>query len=438
MTSNRWQTVCRNSRFAILSCLLLALAVPVVPASAQTYNILYKFSGGSAGWFPEAGLVRDAAGNLYGTTALGGLAGIGCGSNGCGTAFKLTRTATGWVYSVIYSFHGGIDGTRPMSQLVMGADGSLYGTTAYGGAGNCVDQQGYTGCGTVFQLTPHLCGSPLCSWNETPLYRFTGGQDGAHPWLGTLLLDHAGNLYGTTPAGGIRSDNCPTRNCGIVFKLSQTNGRWAESIVYAFTGNEDAAIPYGGVISDAQGNLFGTTVGGGLSGYGTVYELSPNGSGWAESILNSFTFGEGGEPWSGVIQDPSGNLFGTTESLYGTVYEVRPAGNGWVFGEVIQLPGSGIELGGPTGGVIRDSAGDLYGTAPIGGTLQSGDVFKLAPRSGGGWNYTEIHNFGSNGDGYLPYGNLMQDASGNIYGTTTEGGGGSCIGGCGVIWEITP
>ncbi len=431
-----------NSRSRYLAvAILVATACAMFTAGsaqAQTYRVLYQLTGGSAGWSPQAGLVSDSAGNLYGTTAFGGVSGPGCGSNGCGTVFKLTRTGGGSVYSVIYSFHGGIDGARPTSQLAIGSDGSLYGTTGYGAAGNCTGGQGYTGCGMVFKLSPHACGFPTCPWTETALYRFSGGHDGGTPWLGTLLLDSAGNIYGTSSAGGVRSSNCPSHGCGVVYKLLEVSGHWTEDVIYEFQGGDDGEVPYGGLILDSRGNLYGTTTAGGQNGYGTVYQLSPNGSGWTETILNSFTFGEQGDPWAGLTIDPAGNLYGTTEALYGAVFEVSPSGNGWRFGDIIQLPGSGVELGGPTGGVVRDSAGNLFGGTPIGGALDSGSIFELTPNSQGGWTYVLLHSFGSRGDGVSSYGNLMLDGSGNVYGVATEGGGGSCAAGCGIIWEITP
>jgi len=194
--------------------------------------------------------------------------------------FKLTHRGSGWALNTLYSFRGGQDGAFPEARAIIGPDGALYGTTAGGGGGSCT-QYYYSGCGTVFRLAPpaSACKIALCPWTETVLYRFTGQTDGASPTLGDLLLfDQAGSLYGTASLGG--SSNC-TQGCGVVFKLTPSNGGWTETTVYSFTG-PDGAWPFGGLIFDAAGNLYGTTESGGSYNYGAIYELMPSDSGWNE------------------------------------------------------------------------------------------------------------------------------------------------------------
>ena len=269
-----------------LLVLLLVLLTPQ-PAQAQTFKVIHTFTGGADGAWPYAGLTMDRAGNLYGTAQAGGggnLRSSGCGGSGCGTVFKLVPRGSGWVFTTLYSFQGGSDGAVPTARVIFGPDGSLYGTTSVGGAGY----------GTVFKLQPPLvaCKSALCPWTETVLYRFTGGSDGANPGGGDLIFDKAGNLYGTAQYGGYEGGSCSeTGGCGVVFELTPSSSGWIYSVIHRFTGGADGGYPYSGVISDNAGNLYGTAGGGGSSGGGTVYELIPSGSGWQEKTLCSFPTG---------------------------------------------------------------------------------------------------------------------------------------------------
>jgi len=410
-------------------------------AQAQTFQVIHDFTDGQDGAGPLVGLTIDKPGNLYGTAYSGGYFGGNCYSAGCGTVFKLAHKGSGWVFTPLYLFQGGDDGQQPYARVVFSPDGRLYGTTDEGGGNPC-----YGGsCGTVFSLAPPAtaCKSVLCPWSETVLYRFSG-PDGAFP-QGDLIFDQAGNIYGTTLAGGNTScSNGTGGTCGTVFKLTPSNGGWTESVAYAFTGDNDGFGPRGGVILDRAGNLYGTTTqggppqGGGLPN-GTVFELTPSGSGWSKSILFTFEqYGEGLEP-NGLIFDGSGNLYGGTPAgganKGGTVYELMPSNPGnWTFNVVYSF----CCEGGPDAALTMDAAGNLYGTQVQGGPGH-GAAFKLTP-SDSGWTYSSLHTFTLGSDGGYPYGSVILDADGNIYGTTESGGIGPCNYGygCGVIFEITP
>ena len=246
---------------------------------------VYSFNGsGGAPSLPYAGLITDSAGHFYGTTQFGG-------SYNQGTVFEVTPNAGGqWTESVLHNFTGGQDGGQPSGGLTFDAAGNLYGTTDFGGSEICK-----LGCGTIFKLTPRSG-----YWAETVIYTFTGGSDGREPYAG-LVSDAQGNFYGTTLLGGNLGNVCSS-GCGTVFKLSQSNGAWQESVLYAFAGGNDGTSPYAGLTFDGAGNLYGTTNGGGPYGSGTVFKLTPSqGGSWTESVLYDFTGGQDG-------QEPTGSL----------------------------------------------------------------------------------------------------------------------------------
>jgi uncharacterized repeat protein (TIGR03803 family) len=261
--------------FVALPVLLLSTILIQPYSRAQTFNLLHTFTGGRDGAEPYAGLMIDRGGNLYGT-ALGG----GCGY---GTVFKLTQKNGAWLFTLLYCFTGSNDGNAPVARVVFGPDGSLYGTTQFGGGNGCA---GNEGCGTVFRLRPPVgvCKASFCSWKEAVLYRFQGGSDGANPSYGDVVFDQAGNMYGTTRVGG--GTGCGGNGCGVVYELMPTGGgHWSESIIYRFTSGQDGAEPVGGVIVDSAGNLYGTSYAGGSFGGGTVFQLTHSGSGWVETTL---------------------------------------------------------------------------------------------------------------------------------------------------------
>jgi uncharacterized repeat protein (TIGR03803 family) len=388
-------------------------------AQAQTFTVLHTFTYGLDGASPYSGLAIDKAGNLYGTNTQGD------GGQDEGTVYKLKRSGSSWVFSPLFSFTGQTDGAVPEAGVIFGPNGTLYGTTQEGGV---------NGNGTVFNLKPSAsaCRSALCPWTETVLYRFAGRPDGADPGYGDVIFGQTGNIYGTTISGG---DN----NLGTVYQLAPSGNGWTESVLYSFAGPADGAAPNHGVILDKAGNLYGTTVVGGSSNSGTVFELSPAGSGWGEKVIYSFQgASDGSNPTAGLIFDQSGNLYGATSyggqggHDGGTVFELSPFGGGWTFSLLYSFTqGVGDDCG-PYGTLVMDGAGNLYGTTACDGIYNHGSVFKLT-HSGGSWTYTSLHDFTGGSDGNLPFCNVIFDGNGNLYGTAL--GGGIEFG---VVWEITP
>jgi uncharacterized repeat protein (TIGR03803 family) len=295
----------RPASAALAIAIVFALMVATTQsAQAQTFTVLHNFTNGADGGEPAAGLSMDRAGNLYGTASTGGNSSSGlCADRnprGCGTVFKLSRKGSGWVFTPIYTFSGP-DGANPQARVIIGPDGSLYGTTTYGGD---ADE------GTVFNLRPPAaaCKSALCPWTETVLYSFKGFTDGAEPTFGDLVFDEAGNLYGTTPHGG-QGDH------GTVYQLTPSDGGWTETVLYRFQGGHDGATPYAGLIFDNVGNLWGTTAFGGTLNNGTIYQLVPSGGGWTESVVYNFRGGgngDGANPYAGLIVDQFNNFYGGT------------------------------------------------------------------------------------------------------------------------------
>jgi uncharacterized repeat protein (TIGR03803 family) len=411
---------------AIMFVLTLGAAGPV---QAQSFQVIHNFTGGIDGQEPNYGLTIDATGALYGTTFEG--------DTGTGTAYKLAHKSTGWALTPLYVFAITSNGVVPYDTLVIGRDGKLYGTTGFGGVnGPCV-AYGHTGCGTVYtlQVPITLCHTTYCPWTETPLYKFTGYSDGSNPYGGALVFDQAGSLYGTTYAGG--GGSCPN-GCGVVFKLTPSGGGWTESVIYTFLGGTDGASPWAGITLDQAGNLYGTTSAGGAYSNGTAYELSPSGSGWTKKTLHSFqTLQDGGSPYAGLIFDHAGNLYGATQfggsGGGGTVFELTPSGGSWNYVVLYNLVGSGGgHAKGPVANLVMDTGGSLYGTTAGDGAYRFGSVFKLTHGTGG-WTYTSLHDFTSGPDGQLPRSNLVFDGNGNLYGTAYGG-----VDGDGVVFQITP
>jgi uncharacterized repeat protein (TIGR03803 family) len=399
------------SVFAVL--IAFATSTPVI---AQE-TVLYNFS--SNGGDPYAGLTFDASGNLYGTTEFG-------------TVFKLTpRAGGGWTEAVLYTFNGAGDADL-YAGLILDASGNLYGTEYFGGT---------YGWGFVFELTPAKGGG---TWTEKTLHSFSAnGTDGTSPSAG-LIFDTVGNLYGTTQSGGANGG-------GTVFELSPSDhGSWGEKILYNFIYNGTGAYePVAGLIFDASGNLYGTTLQGGTYGAGndhtggTVFELTPSADGsWTETVLYNFDESGSGPygPGAVLVLDPAGNLYSTTPdggtyNSSGTVFELSPqAGGSWTE-TTLHSFGNGSDGLNPFDGLVLDASGNLYGTTWQGGAYGKGTAFELMPEAGGAWEEKVLYSFGGSGtDGKNPSGGLIFDASGNLYGTTQGGG---AYGG-GTVFEINP
>jgi uncharacterized repeat protein (TIGR03803 family) len=381
-------------------------------------------------------------------------------------------------FKVLHTFTGGSDGVGPNGPLALDTAGNLYGVTVLGGSGT----QCSGGCGIVFELLPSGTkwkerilynfsgfassyvdpagslvfdkkgnvygttgqgGDPTCrcgevyeltratNWTQTVLHTFLGGSsDGAYPSFG-VIEDRAGNLYGVTQTGGLNSGNY-----GTVFGLTpNSDGTWTENIIYEFTGSRDGSDPYGNLALDTAGNLYGATSGGGVYGLGTVFKLTPTNGAWTETTLYAFTGGENGYSSGGIVLDSAGNLYGTTTSggsdAVGNVFKLTPANGYWNFSTVHSFTG-GRDGGYPEGRLTLDQAGNIYGTTALGGTYQYGTVFRLTLAQGV-WKETVLHNFANGADGQGPYGGLTLDSSGNLYGVASGG-----INNQGLVFEITP
>lgn len=380
---------------ALLAFAILLGLVPVTTpsAQAQTFTDLHDFIG-SDGGLPQAGLVRDSKGNLYGTTTVGG-------SVDQGVVFKVDASGH---ESVLHTFTAApTDGGAPHAALIRDKAGNLYGTTTGGGA---------YGAGTVFKLSN--------TRKFTLLYSFTGGSDGAAPY-GGVIQDNVGNLYGDTQSGG------NSTGLGVVFKLSKTGKL---TVLHNFSG-PDGANPYlTSLIMDAKGNLYGVTQQGGASNFGVVYRVSKSGK---FTLLHSFAggTGDGCEAMGTPAMDKAGNLYGTTEacgsSSEGTVWKLSKNGSETVLHNFDDSDNNDGAF--PYAGVIMDAKGNLYGDTQVGG-IDYGTVYELSPDGA----ITILHDFvGGSADGANPYGGLIRDAPGNLYGTTQNGGNNY-----GTVWKLAP
>jgi uncharacterized repeat protein (TIGR03803 family) len=414
-----------------------------------TEQVLWTFTGYSDGWGPKSKLLFDNQGNLYGTTEYGGSSSNSnqsCGEgSGCGMVYELSPQPGGtWTENILYSFCAPQnslcpDGLHPDAGLVFDESGNLYGTTELGGS---------EGGGTVFELSPPSV--PGGAWTETVLYNFctnkVGSQclDGQYP-ASDLVFDKQGNLYGTTAYGGSgHLDYDGYSGGGTVFELSPGVNGWTEAVLYNFCSLgqgkhcPDGADPSQGVTL-RDNNFYGATSSGGTSNDGTVYELSPGPNGWTQTVIFSVNSKSGGNGPDGRVSfDPAGNLYGTlgyggANEFIGAIF--RLGGKHTYL--AIPPPGGGEN---PQSGVLVDAKrGMLYGTTWGGGNnFYYGTVFEVA----GPEQATTIYNFCSQpncADGREAGSSLIEDPSGNLYGTTELGGSAACVdGGCGVVYEITP
>ncbi|MGP0096238.1 MAG: choice-of-anchor tandem repeat GloVer-containing protein [Terriglobales bacterium] len=411
----------RTKAIVVLTLLLFS-----IPSSGQagTEKVLYAFTGGLDGGQPMAGVIFDPAGNLYGVTQYGG-------AYNQGTVFELTPSPGGtWTETVLYSFGGVPDGSEPQYNLVMDGAGNLYGATSLGGPGECN--------GTVFELSPSESG-----WTFTLLYAFNGGNnDGCVPSSDLFLRN--GYLYGTTGDGG-------PANAGTIFVVPTSGGRDA---VWTFNGtNGDAPSGLGLINIRGSTGIYGTTIAGGDAGGGVVFEAVDNQGRAGIRDKYQFKTTKGKAGWSPygdlatqVNPDGLGIMYGTTSlcanGCQGTVYQLTqdpehyPPYDKWALSVLHSFSGLDGDGASPFAGVVLDAAGNLYGTTAYGGASAgyAGTVFKLTPGASNQWTETVLYSFSGGTDGSVPYATVVLDSTGNLYGTTYEGG----AYGQGVVYEVTP
>ena len=453
--------------------LLFILALATIASAEWNEKVLYAFQDVPDGATPVGGLVFDQAGNLYGATANGGSSSC-AGPGQCGTVFQLAPPAKkggSWTETVLYVFkgHDYNDGATPEGGLVIDSLGNLYGTTAYGGAGNCLLLGAAVGCGTVYELSPPAQKGD--AWTETILCSFPTAKQGYFPW-GDLVFDSAGNLYGATQFGGGHGTTCNGfyQYCGAIFELSPPEtkgGKWTEKVLYGFKGVApgaqfgDGANPNGGLILDDKGAIYGTTYFGGNNqkgrceggvggtGCGIVFELAPPnhaGGKWTEKVLHQFNGQDGSNSAAGVVFNRKGNLYCTTAAggegnfPSGSIVQFVPQSNGKWMAHILHSFQDNGDGGQPRAGLVFDAKGNLYGTASGGGSFGGGTIFRLRPETGGSWGFTGLYDFKAPQDGSYPAARLVFDKSGNMYGITQYGGNGQACGhyGCGTVFEISP
>ena len=400
---------------ALSACAGTNASLPVAPNGssaagplASGERVLYSFTGGSDGGNAATGLVLDAQGNLYGTTVVGG-------KDACGVVFKLSPKGNrSWNESVLFDFDCFSTGKNPHGGVTFDPNGNLDGTTVNGGAGpSC----GSYGCGVAFQLG---------SSGEKVLHVFTGGNDGFGPG-GAVVYDKNGNLYGTTPDGGAHYQ-------GVAYQISPSG---SEKILHAFSGGNDGGTgSLGNLLIDSSGILYGVTETGGANGAGTVFRLARVKHRWKLTTLYAFKGApDAASPYGGLVADKSGNLYGTTyyggASGVGTVFELKRRSHGYRERVLYSFKG-GSDGSSSTSTLLFGKSGDLYGTTSAGGgSCDCGTIFKVDPKTGV---ETVLHSFGGANDGAYSYYGLTQDSSGNMYGTTVAGGSKNQ----GAIFEFTP
>ncbi len=420
----------------IVTALFIAMACFLLPTrlSAQyTQSVLYNFCSDSQDHCPDGNTpmdtppLFDAHGNIFGATTSGG-------AYGKGVVYELTPSGGGYTQSVLYSFcpqSGCLDGSLPYGALALDTQGNLYGVTENGGTNNV---------GVLYELSPSGGGT----WTQTVIYTFCNCNTGGGSPISGPIFDAHGNLYGTASTGG-------TGHGGIVYELSPSGGgTWTPTVLYNFCSLQncaDGGHPYAGLIFDSQGALYGaTTNGGNQNNGGTVFKLTPGGGTWTESTLYSFCpvagCTDGQEPQGRLVFDSQGNLYGTTvgggSQNYGTVFALSPSGGGSWTESVLEnfCPQPTCVVGYyPVAGLTFDQQGNLFGTAPMGGVNGDGTAFELTPAGGGQWTFSVIHQFCSVGgchDGDEPVSGLTFH-QGNFYGTASAG-----LYCCGIVYELSP
>jgi uncharacterized repeat protein (TIGR03803 family) len=365
--------------------------------------VIYSFGGDEDGEYADTDLETDSAGNIYGTTVLGG-------DFGGGTVFQLSHGPNGWVHTVLYSFTGGVDGGEPYKGVTLDREGNLYGTAVTGGSGSCEG-----GCGVVYKLI-----NSGGTWTQTVIHAFTGGDDGSGPGA-RVTVDKGGDIYGMTPTGG-------ANGLGTIYKINKEHGgSWTFRVIHTFTGGADGGSGSAGRMILYHGHLYGVATTGGTYGSGVVFELTPRGVGrWHFRTIYSFQGQpDGNFPYGALLFDQWGNIYGTTyyggANGIGAVYELSPRPVGEWEETVLYSFQSGTDGNSPISNLVFDNAGNLYGTTSEGG-LGSGTIFKLSPTGGAQWTETVVHPFQGPPDGAFPYNGMVVDRFGNFYGATVHGG----------------
>ncbi len=391
---------------------VIALLTTAAWAAGKT-KLVYSFGGGSDGEYTDTELVMDKAGNLYGTSVQGG-------AFGAGTVFQVTPTG---VHTVLYNFTGGTDGGEPYKGVTLDAEGNIYGTAVTGGGGSCEG-----GCGVVFKLI-HMNGT----WTQTVIHQFTGGNDGSG--VGSpVAFDRHGNLYGTTPTGG-------AFGLGVVYQLKLEEGQWTLHVVHTFTGGSDGSGGSAGkLLVSRAGNIYGVCTVGGVHGFGTVYRISPHEGHWHFTTLYAFKDQpDGASPYGGLVFDKRGNLYGTTyyagANDFGTVYKLTRHEDTWTESVLYSFKG-GSDGDSPISTLAADENGNFYGTTSDGGSSSCGcgTVFKMTHNENGAWSESVVYRFPGAPRPAFAYNGLVRDSAGNFYGTTVHGGAGDD----GAIYEFIP
>jgi uncharacterized repeat protein (TIGR03803 family) len=418
MPVNLAQTLRRLLTVAVVAFTLAASAW-----ASPKFRIIHTFTGGNDAWFPTGVLTFDSAGNLYGTSIYGGSTTACGGVYGCGTVFRLVPKNGHWIENLLTNFGNATGQVGPSGPLVFDSAGNLYGIGTF----NYYDN-GQVFLGQLFQLV-----NGGGSYTESTLHFFVGGNNDGGVANPGLVRDTAGNLYGSAQAGGDLNNN------GVIFEFSPNgDGTWTETFPYQF-GQGKSYIPTGNMVIDKAGNLYGTTANGGAYGYGSVYKLSQASGVWTIESLYDFTpspnYGQYPTP-GGLVMDAAGNLYGNTQydGFYGvgSLYKLTPTAGYWKFSLVHSFTGS-TDGGYPAGGLAVDPSGNIYGTTYTGGLFQYGTVYKFVRGPKGSWNETVLHNFAATTDGYQAQGVIL-DSLGNVYGVAEYGGANLD----GVAYEITP
>ncbi len=403
----------RKSLWAV--CLVALFASWAGPLQASRTEVLYSFTDGDDGEYPDSDVAVDAEGNLYGTSIIGG-------QFGGGIVWQLSPAGGSWSLNVLYSFTGGPDGAEPYKGVTLDAEGNLYGTAVTGGSGSCEG-----GCGVTYKLTKS--GS---TWTHSVVHAFTGGADGSGPGA-RVAVDRHGNVYGMTPTGG---DN----GLGTIYVVRpKPNGSWVFRVIHTFTGGVDGSSGSAGKLVLREGKIYGTATTGGLYGAGIVFQLEPTASGdWNLTPLYSFRPAPDGVfPYGSPHFDAAGNIYGTTYygGTYGlgTVYKLSPSVAGEWSETVLYSFRPGRDGNSSISNLVADAAGNLYGTTSAGGR-GLGTIFKLAQNPDGTWTESIPHRFQDSPDGALPYTGMTGDGTGVFYGATVRGG----EDGDGAIYRFTP